>query len=137
MYLEIFSSGLRTSKKAFLKSEYVLLEDFYFHFEKEKTESLQQKGEDILNDGKETIIFAHLFGGILAKAVLANTSKKMFLFWQTWLRHTGGIPAAAKHLDASVPFLTFGGYLDGIVPFSDAKIDEVSHENLWSELYRL
>jgi len=135
MYLAGWESDF---PRFFPEAEIHYIDDFYLHLEYDKIEAITQKGVEILKDGKETIILAHSFGGILGKTMIsraenANVRLLCTLASPHEMRYAG-LSKAKKFLKTPskvpVPCLSFGGYFDPICPFWKTQMVDAPHENL-------
>jgi len=131
-------------KKIFPEQEIIFLNDiFYFHWEKNKTKKIVDKGTKILQTPKKTIILAHSFGGILATKMISNLEDTSFIekFITMATPHQMkifGVKKAKESLkwteNINTNLYTFGGYLDPVVPyFWTQSKNSKSHKNLWCE----
>lgn len=130
-------------EKAFPHCERVFLDEvIYCYWQHEKMRGIVQKGVDIIDDGKPTIILAHSFGGILSKAIIEQSKKKNIVHFITMasphnLDYAGVKKAkeavcAPRNMDVSTESL--GGYFDVIVPFFFSRFSQKKkHQNLWGE----
>ena len=125
----------------FPTKEIIFLDDnVYFYWQNKKTEVIVEKGVEILNDGKATIIFAHSYGGVLAETMIARAEKanvvKLITMASPLQMDSFGIGESKDFLqtpeEVDVPTFSFGGYIDPVVlfPFSDTGTS--SHQDLWS-----
>lgn len=125
----------------FPKAEIVFLQSWYIHWQHKEIEKLVQKGIRIVEDGEETIILAHSFGGILSKAII-NRAKKanirgLITMASPHHMHFFGVRNASQIIGApitvSVPSVSFGGYFDPIVPFPRTVLSKKYHWNFSCE----
>lgn len=104
--------------------------------------------DELTTDNQPTILLGHSYGGILARAALSRLTPEQAEHilgvvtmasphqMPSWY---GGIGQVRDKLDLSVlpdvPFWSFGGYADAIVPFGMSHLDpdERHHTNLTSE----
>ena len=103
---------------------------------------INRRGVDILNDGKATIIFAHSYGGVLAKTMIARANNsniiKLITMASPHQMNSFGIDESKDFLETpevvDVPTYSFGGYVDPIVlfPFTLTNSDDSEHQDLWS-----
>ncbi|MDH3324377.1 MAG: hypothetical protein OEL89_01950 [Candidatus Peregrinibacteria bacterium] len=126
--------------KSFPKDEIVFLDDiFYIHFEKEKCEKIVEHGVNLLNDGKETIVLAHSFGGILGKTIISRAEnhnvKRLVTLGSPHQMNLFGVKQTKNFLETpdtvNVPTVTYGGYFDNVVPYQWTNTDNSKHTNLW------
>ena len=125
----------------FADKEIVFLDDFtYFYWQDEKTEKIVEKGVEILNDAKSTLVISHSYGGILAKSII-NKSKnadvvKLITMASPHQMNSFGIDNSKEFLETpeevDVPTYSFGGYADPIVLFPKSNVNDSQHEDLWS-----
>jgi hypothetical protein len=124
------------------KEAVILSDNVYVYWQDDKTEAIVEKGVEILNDGRPTIVISHSYGGILAKTMIdradnANVVKLVTMASPNQMNSFGidnsksflGVP-----VEVDVPTFSFGGYVDPVVlfPFSDIKDDDPNHLDLWS-----
>ena len=127
--------------KLFPGAEIHYIDDFYFHIEHQKIDAIVQKGVDILDDGKETILIAHSFGGMLGKTMIARAKNANIRLLCTLASphdiDYAGVLEARTFLktpkSVEVPSLSFGGYFDPICPFWKTEMKGAQHENLSSD----
>lgn len=114
----------------------------YYYWQHETLEELLQKGVEIINDGIPTIIVAHSFGGILAKAMISRAKNASIVFFLTMSTphslNYAKISDAKKYIAAPeqvpIPAESMGGYFDIIVPFFLSKLkDGKKHTNYFCE----
>lgn len=125
----------------FPKSKIILLSDFYYHWQIEKMENMVQKGVQILEDGEPALIFAHSFGGILAKTIISRVKRhnvqKLIMMASPNQMNFFGCGRAKKMLrtpyKTPVKTDTYGAFLDPIVPFFLTPITRQNHTNIWGE----
>jgi predicted alpha/beta hydrolase family esterase len=128
-------------KKKFPKSEIILIKKFYYHFQHKKIEKITKKLISTINDSKPTIIIGHSYGGILALAAINRAKKsniKLLVTLGTPHTMKGfGLISSKKYIKTPEHInnktLTYGGYLDYIVPFIFTKTSNNIHKNLISE----
>lgn len=124
------------------KETVVLSDNIYIYWQDDKTEAIVEKGMEILNDGKPTIIISHSYGGVLAKTMIDRSNSanvvKLVTMASPHQMDSFGLDESKDFLGApsevDVPTFSFGGYVDPIVlfPFSDIKDDDPNHLDLWS-----
>ena len=146
-YLKGWKRDLRA---AFPDREVVFLDHvFYLHFQHEKLARIVEQGMELMVDGRPTAMLGHSFGGMLAKAILyrlylKGRSKHIVRLLTMGTPHTMsmlGVKSAREFLDIPTVFpeepqssiVTFGGYLDPVVPFPFTAMESSKHENLWVE----
>ncbi|MCK5460753.1 hypothetical protein KAI58_02110 [Candidatus Gracilibacteria bacterium] len=127
----------------FPNDEIVFLDELlYLHTQQNKMNKIVQKGIELLNDGKETIILSHSFGGILGKTMIdqaKNHQVKKFITMATpHEMNIFGVRKAKQFLKTpktvSVETQSFGGFLDLIVPYFWSKPqNSIQHDNFWCE----
>ena len=117
----------------------------YFHLSPslalpKEIEAILDKGVEILSDGKETVILAHSFGGLLSKTIISRAQKakvkKLITMATPHKAELWGLVGVTtdqlktpKTVD--VPTYTFGGYKDITVPFWMSKTENSKHQNCW------
>lgn len=115
-----------------------MLEDtYYIYLQHDRLKKIVQEGKTIIQDGEPTIIIAHSFGGILAKAIISHSPKanikKLITMASPHRLNYLKIDEAKKVISSpfrvNVPTETFGGYFDPIVPFPFSYIDKQNHSN--------
>jgi pimeloyl-ACP methyl ester carboxylesterase len=125
--------------KAFPKAEIVFLDDiFYFYFQHDRIQKIVEQGIRIVQDKIPTIILAHSFGGIIAKAIIASSPEaniqKLVTMASPHRLNYLGIKEAKKAihspLSVPVPTETYGGYFDVLVPFPLSYIKKKHHTDL-------
>lgn len=125
----------------FPKTERVFIDDFtYFYWQDDKTEKIVQKGVDILNDGKSTLIISHSYGGVLAKTMINRSEYANVVMLVTMASpnkmNSFGIEDSKEFLgtpeEVSVPTVSIGGFLDPVVIFPNTNIDNSNHTDLWA-----
>jgi len=124
----------------------ILNDDMYIYWQDDKTKVIVGKGVDILNDGKATIIFAHSYGGVLAKTMISRAGNanvvKLITMASPHQMDGFGIDESKDFLETpeevNVPTFSFGGYVDPVVlfPFTNVSdtenLDDPNHQDLWS-----
>lgn len=125
----------------FENKEIIFLDDFtYFYWQDEKTEKIVEKGVEILNDGKSTLVISHSYGGILAKSIINKSQNakvvKLITMASPHQMNSFGIDNSKEFLETpeevDVPTYSFGGYADPIVLFPKSNVIDSQHEDLWS-----
>jgi len=125
----------------FPEEELVFLDDVvYFYWQNEKTEKIVEKGVDILNDGKSTLILSHSYGGVLAKSIIDRADKANVVKFITMASPhemtSFGIEDSKEFLETpeevDVPTFSFGGYYDPVVIFTNSDVEDSVHQDLWS-----
>lgn len=119
-------------------------EETYLYWQNEKTERIVEKGKNLLNDGKATVIIAHSYGGVLAETMIERAENanivKLITMASPHQLNILGIDDSKSFLNTpenvEVPMFSFGGYIDPVVifPLSDDLDDSEAsnHQNLWS-----
>lgn len=140
---EFYMKGWRKDlAKNFPEAEIIFLNDeFYMWWEKEKLETLINKGVDLLNDETPTIVLAHSFGGIIGKTMIHRAKQHQVTKFVTMASpHTAkyfGVGKIKQYLETpmalEVPTYTFGSYLDWVVPFHLTRLPDTPHTNVWCE----
>lgn len=125
----------------FPEKEIVFLDDTtYFYWQNEKTEKIVEKGVEILNDGKSTLIIAHSYGGVLVKSIIDRAENgnvvKLITMASPHKMTKFGIKESKDFLETpdevGVPTYSFGGYMDPIVLFPETDVKDSNHLDLWS-----
>ena len=125
----------------FPSKEIIFLDgDTYIYWQDDKTEVIVRKGVEILNDSKTTIIFAHSYGGVLAKTMIDRADNanviKLITMASPHQMNSFGIDKSKSFLQTpegvSVPTYSFGGYVDTIVFFPFSDVSDSEHQDLWS-----
>ena len=131
----------------FSTKEIIFLDDgIYIYWQDDKTEEIVEKGVDILNDGKATVIISHSYGGVLAETMIDRAGDanivKLITMASPHQMNGFGIEDSKDFLgtpeEVDVPVFSFGGYVDPIVlfPFSDTEnfegLENSNHQDLWS-----
>jgi len=125
----------------FADKEIIFLDDVvYFYWQDEKTEKIVEKGVEVLNDGKSTLVIAHSYGGILAKSIIDQAENsnvvKLITMASPHEMTSFGIEESKEFLETpeevDVPTFSFGGYVDPIVIFSKSDVEDSEHQDLWS-----
>lgn len=131
-------------KKVFPNDEIFIIDDLYFYTQKEKLDNVINKIENILNNKRETIIFAHSFGGVLTiSALLKNPNlqcfvKKMITMATPHSFNFFGIKGIKKYLGyknnnlKNIDIETYGGYFDCVVPFLFTNLQNKKHKNFFT-----
>ena len=128
------------------KEAIVLSDNVYVYWQNDKIEAIVEKGVEILNDSKPTIIIAHSYGGVLAKTMIdrANSADVVELVTMASPHQMDsfGLDESKDFLgtpiEVNVPTFSFGGYVDPVVlfPFSEVKdtggSENLNHQDLWS-----
>jgi len=147
----IFLPGIFTPKKwvkawrtelqeAFPRSDVIIMDEkFYNYLQHEVIESVVQETIQIVDDGVPTTLISHSFGGILAKAVISRSKKSNITALITMASpHTYrwfGVQQAKEYIrspeSVTTPSISFGGYLDIVVPFFFSRIAKEKHQNIW------
>ncbi|MFH0845940.1 MAG: hypothetical protein V1851_00880 [Patescibacteria group bacterium] len=148
----LFVQGIKTTsleltawkndlEKNFPNDEIIFMDEFvYFYWQDGKTEKIVEKGTNILNDGKSTLIIAHSYGGILAKTMIERAENanvvKLITMASPNKMESFGIKNSKEFLgtpeDVDVPTISVGGFLDPVVLFPKTNIDNSEHIDLWS-----
>ena len=150
-YQWYLSGWKRDLAARFPDREVIFLDDtFYLHYQHKKLVKIVDKGVALLLEEKPTLILAHSFGGILAKAIIQREQEACRLSQ----KNTGvyklvtmasphgmtlfGVVAAKRALQvpqgiAQLPTVTLGGYMDPVVFFGHTQMPHSVHYNLWSE----
>ncbi len=131
----------------FPEKELVFIDDsFYIHTQEEMVKSLIQRIHWKLREGSKTLIIAHSFGGILAKAAISKIEpderQNIIGFMALASPHSmkyGQIKEVKERFDIpecllNVDTYTFGGLFDPIVPCPFTRVDNsIFHKNINSE----
>jgi len=137
-YLARWTKDLETN---FPTKEIIFLDDYiYYYWQDDKTEAIVEKGVNILNDNKATIVIAHSYGGVLAETMIAQAEKanvvKLIAMASPLQMNGFGIDESKDFLqtpeEIDVPTYSFGGYIDPIVLFPLSNLDDSNHKDLWS-----
>ena len=119
---------------------------FYWTWQIKKIEKIISSILEVLKNEKKTIIISHSFGGLIGKTVISRLPKenmnqiKLFIsiasphkmFFYQPLNITRIKLKIPKNMPRT-PFITFGGYLDPMVPFFMSHIDRKHSINFWVE----
>jgi len=137
---QLYLRGWRKDlSRQFPESEVVFIDDWYMHWQRKRIAGIIKRGATLLADGVPTLIIAHSFGGLLARAMLdrsngqhavqqlvtmASPHTMPFLFTQARAK-------LALPLSPQVDCVqTWGGYFDPIVPFGWTSLPLAQHRNL-------
>lgn len=127
---------------AFPNAEIIFLNDeVYLHTQKKRCDRIVQKGVEILNDGKPTIVLAHSYGGILSKTMIERAKShnvvKLVTMASPHKMKAFGVESTKQFLKTpetvDIPTYTIGGFVDPIVPYRYTKTANSIHEDLWCE----
>lgn len=129
-----------TLKNSFPDREILFLDQVpYFHLTSQKEiEAIINKGVEIVEDEKETVILAHSFGGLLSKTIISRSPKyniKKLITMATphtadWWGLVGMIRRKLQTPDiVDTPTYTFGGTKDWTVPYAFTATENSLHEN--------
>ncbi len=125
----------------FPNKEIVFLDNIvYFYWQDDKTEKIVEKGVEVLNDEKSTLIIAHSYGGILSKSIIEKSENsnvvKLITMASPHNMDSFGLDNSKEFLETpevvNVPTYSFGGYVDPIVLFSKTDVEDSNHQDLWS-----
>jgi len=125
----------------FEEKEIIFLDDHsYLYWQDEKTEAIVEKGVEILNDGKSTIVISHSYGGVLAKTMIDRAERanivKLITMASPHQMNGLGIEESKDFLgtpdEVDVPTYSFGGYIDPIVLFPFSDVSDSNHQDIWS-----
>ncbi|MBU1046249.1 hypothetical protein KKH36_00520 [Patescibacteria group bacterium] len=125
----------------FPEKEIIFIDDFvYFYWQDDKTEKIVNKGVEILNDGKSTLVIAHSYGGLLVKSIIEKAENgnvvKLITMASPHKVNALGVAESKTFLEVpeevNVPTYSFGGYVDWMVLFPDSNVEDSQHEDLWS-----
>ncbi len=128
--------------KTFPEAEIIFLDKpIYLHTQKKKCEQIVEQGVEILNDGIPTIVLAHSYGGILAKTMIgrakSNKVKKLITMASPHTMKGFGVQSTKDFLKTpekvSVETITFGGFLDPVVPYKYTQTSNSQHKNIKCE----
>ena len=128
------------------KEAIVLSDNVYVYWQNDKIEAIVEKGVEILNDSKPTIIIAHSYGGVLAKTMIdrANSADVVELVTMASPHQMDsfGLDESKDFLgtpiEVNVPTFSFGGYVDPVVLFPFSEVEDIggsenlNHQDLWS-----
>ena len=127
-------------QKHFPDKEIILIQDFYFYQQSDKVEAMIGRSVEALSSEKKTLIFAHSFGGMIARAAIARLENMEHVVLLATLGSPHGIEdfgmreviAAHRIPDTcTVPVMTFGGRVDPVVPDElSCLTGEVAHITL-------
>jgi len=124
----------------FPEAEVVPVFKGYVYTEHKKTKKLVQDVVTCLENGRPTIVIGHSYGGIIAKAAIAQAQHADILLLVTMgTPHTLKLPALTRAREAiqaptsvAVPALTYGGYDDIVVLPKYTKMSGAKHKNITS-----
>lgn len=132
-------------KNNFPKIQVLVIEKFYHHLDIENLEHLANRVTNILKYEKPTLVIGHSFGGIIIRAAVERLEKtshiKVVTLGSPHIMKRFGIERAKHALQVKeispVPIISFGGYLDPVVPFRIAEYPQSKeHHNLWTDHWR-
>ncbi len=152
----ILVPGILTKKSIILKwqcwlselfpeDEIKVIGEYYTYLEIDKMKKLKEELLNLIDNNKETILIGHSFGGIIINSAL-NQSKKnkvkkvisifapnqMNLFGMKKRKEFLGY---SSKLNSNIKTKSYGAYFDYVVPFFWTKINNETHENLFTDHY--
>ncbi len=148
----IFTSGLTSPyfvlrfwqeelEKHYPDYDIVVLGKFYTYWSKKKIQELTDTLRDLIEDERETILIGYSYGGIISGAAI-NTAKQhdvvrivtiaspnnMLYFGMKKRMEMIGYKVID---DSKIQKITFGSYIDPIVPFGYTHLPGETHYDLW------
>ena len=128
-------------EEAFPGAEIIVLRDFYLWWEQDKIDRIVAEGEKYLHDEVPTIILAHSCGGVIAKTLIErvhnNNVKALVTMCTPHTYDVLGIDITKKYMGipetVDVPTLTYGGYVDAIVPYKYSCMKGAPHKDFYAD----
>lgn len=148
----IFTSGLTSPsfvlkfwqeelEKHYPDHEVIVLGKFYTYWSKKKIQEITDSLRDLIEDERETTLMGYSYGGIISGAAM-NTAKQHNVIRVVTIASPNnmlylGMKKRMERIgykvidDPSIQKITFGSYIDPIVPFGYTHLPGEIHYDLW------